>query len=514
MANLFEYKERRVIPNWRSFDTTLKLSELSNKGVIEKKNDISILSGYFNDWKNDSISAVAGDLLSAAVVNGLHTNSTVIEFAKDVLMRSNNHPRSTIELAEYIIHGGIEKTDNLIEMSTFSDIGDRKIFQPAIHNLRNHLVAYPDNAIRYVDLSRLYSIIGSEAKSLKYMKIALQLSKNNRFILRAASRLFSHYGKTEFIYNVLKKSDYVKYDPWILATEISLATVLGKTSSLIKQGLKLLENANISRKNLSELAAAIATSEYFHGNGKKPKKLFKLALIEPNDNSLAQVEWVNEQSHLIDVKLNKYNVPNNFEAIAYNSYIGSEYIAANQFAIKWFLDLPFSKSAIMFASFISNTFLGDVKQAINILKAGLVSHPQDAQILNNLAYSHALINECDLADEYLVLSKNSNTISDTTQICNIATTGLIAFRRNEYGKGTHYYELAIEEAQRKNHGYFVTLAKINYARELLLTPNPKNELVMKLIDHSKKSHFKEHKYAIAKLEEVIKKTKSNGIVHD
>ena len=52
MANLFEHKDRRVVPNWRSFGKTTRLGEL-NSFQMEKSNDTEETSivDYVIDWK-------------------------------------------------------------------------------------------------------------------------------------------------------------------------------------------------------------------------------------------------------------------------------------------------------------------------------------------------------------------------------------------------------------------------------------------------------------------------------
>jgi len=71
MANLFEQKDRRVIPNWRSFSRTLNLGELrysKKKSESKDKTNLSI-EDYLLDWEGSKSVSVAGDLNSASFVN-------------------------------------------------------------------------------------------------------------------------------------------------------------------------------------------------------------------------------------------------------------------------------------------------------------------------------------------------------------------------------------------------------------------------------------------------------------
>jgi hypothetical protein len=55
-----------------------------------------------------------------------------------------------------------------------------------------------------------------------------------------------------------------KFDPWLMATEISLCSHLGKTSTLIGSGFELIQSNNHSQFATSELSAALATEEMKH----------------------------------------------------------------------------------------------------------------------------------------------------------------------------------------------------------------------------------------------------------
>lgn len=82
MANIFENKDRRVIPNWRSFKKTAVLGELDNNiGRVNKQPIRSLISidEYIEDWSHNKTIPHAGDLLSSAIVNGIASNEHVLE---------------------------------------------------------------------------------------------------------------------------------------------------------------------------------------------------------------------------------------------------------------------------------------------------------------------------------------------------------------------------------------------------------------------------------------------------
>lgn len=71
MANIFEPKQRNVIPGWRSFNDTLDLGELNslrNQSQQTSGNRQNIDDYIFSFKQNNSI-AHAGELISAAASN-------------------------------------------------------------------------------------------------------------------------------------------------------------------------------------------------------------------------------------------------------------------------------------------------------------------------------------------------------------------------------------------------------------------------------------------------------------
>ena len=143
-----------------------------------------------------------------------------------------------------------------------------------------------------------YTIIGQEEKAKRAIKNALFLAPENRFVLRSMARFFVHLGEEgiAFAHDTIKRSQITKHDPWIIATEISLATLRQRSSTLAKSGLQLVESGLFHPFNISELASSLATLELKNGKIKNSKKLFINSLTSPNDNSLAQAEWASQEA--------------------------------------------------------------------------------------------------------------------------------------------------------------------------------------------------------------------------
>lgn len=475
MANLFEHKDRRVVPNWRSFEKTIMLGELNSFQIQSGTSDLETnIDEYIIDWQFNKSVIHASDLLSAAIINDKKDNFHVLEAANFILANQNKSTISQISLAR-----------QLLNKPTFIDLAARfkevtldklpSLIDPApvrskIKETKALLKAFPANPILHVELSRYYSILGQEQNSVKAMKIALHLAPNNRFVLRCATRLFAHYQNEcndylEYIHNLLRRNPMTTSDPWLTSAEISIATIQDRTSKFIKKGIELVNSRNISPFNFTELASSIGTVELLNGSTKKSREFFKKALIDPNDNSLAQIEWASTKDSALNINPSSFGVKMNFEAMALDCFQNDEFDLALDNAAKWFIDMPFSKRPIMFGSNLASTILKDQAKSIAFLNAGLISHPHDPQLINNLAYALAL--DDNPKEAFIQLDKIRNEIEndEITKICLTATKGLTFFRSGLPDIGRQMYLDAIEQTRDIQNQELNWIAILNYVRE-------------------------------------------------
>lgn len=484
MANLFDPKDRHVLPNWRSFGLTVDFGELNDwktEGINQPPRNLSI-EDYLFSWRQNKTVAIAGDLLSAAFVNGFTNDPTIKEAADFILSNSDKSTSTLSNFANRIVNPTTITPEKRLTLTNHEDVIKSNNLGNSIGVIKNRLDKYPLNPILYVELSRLYSILGHREKALHNMSIALRLAPENRFILRAASRLYTHFDLVDYIHNVIRKSEIVKCDPWITSTEIALATIRRKSSQFIKRGLQMINSGKYSPFSLTELSSSIGTLEFLDGNRSKTKKLLQTALISPNDNSLAQIEWIINKIHLFDINPANYKIENKYEALAFDNYYNNKWDEALKNSFYWFCDLPFSSQPVMLGSHIAGMILDKRDIARNLLNAGLVSHPNDAQIINNMAYFLSLDNKVDDAENYLRKIRNPSEIKPTTKICLKATRGLISFRKGFHDEGRRLYLEAINESKLLRNSNFRWLSILNYAREEILT---KSSYIESIIDNIK-----------------------------
>lgn len=488
MANIFENKDRRVIPNWRSFNKTFRLGELNSPHKNNPKLDISLsIDSYLEDWRNNNTIAYAADLISAAVVNGFERNKVVVEAAQFIINNYKEATQSQISLAIRVIPDGdvrvnIFKLDR-ITIDDFNIYVNPKLIWQKIQTLKRASIEFPYNPIGWIELSRQYSIIGQEKKAIKAMKIALQLTPENRFVLRCAVRLFAHFNNFELAHDTVRKNRLTNFDPWLTSAEIAMATIRNRSSKFINRGQEMISSNNFSSFSTTELASALGTVELINGSRKKSRDFFRKSLESPNDNSLAQIEWASKKDKGLEITPSEFKVIHSFEAKALDDLEKEKLHDALNNTFRWFLDMPYLKRAIMFGSHISSSLLDDQATSREFLKAGLISHPNDPQLINNIVYSLAMENNISKATEYLKKLPPQSYLEKVTSICLTATRGLVNFRSGVPDIGRKLYLEAIQEAKEIQNQHFNWLAILNYAREELLVKSEYVEAIMETVIH-------------------------------
>lgn len=477
-----EPSKRIVFPNWRYFNNTVNLGELTayeNLNLDEAS--LYPIDDYIDDWIDSKSVYRASDLISAAITNSQKTNPYVLDAAKFLL---NNEVKANLiqkQTAQFIIDSNNDAESNhsmqRLQNDAFDKLKTASDIHENIHKLRILAHAYPYNPIVYVDMARAYTTIGLQEKAEKLMRMAIYLDPQNRFVARAAARFFIHVDDKERAAEVIRKTGYAKYDPWLMASDISIATVRGKRSGNIKRGQQIAFSDKYNPFSISELASALGTIEMEDGSRKKSRNFFNQSLIAPNDNSLAQAEWVIIASQLPITIHPDLKVKCNHESLVYKALENNDANSAIHNAVDWICDMPFSLKPVLIGYDISTTLVRDYKLSSKILEVGLKSHPNDPWMLNNRAYVNARANNIEEAEKDMVKLEHSNlALPESMAICKEATQGLIAYRKKDRDTGRKLYEQAILHAAglKENSEDVVVKAKINMLREELIISNYQN----------------------------------------
>lgn len=473
MAIFFEETDRLVLPNWRSFSNTAKIGELngSKKLLIEKSFNPDI-SDLVDEWIDNRTIGMAGDLMGVALVCNKEDDENVINAANFIKDRADFASKELVNTANLILNKSKIVERPILDSDSIDSFQERSnlyfVYQK-ISELKGRLKINPKNSILWTEIARYYSIIGQNKKAERAIKNALHLSPQNRFVLRSMARFFTHIGDVGFAHDIIRKLPITNSDPWVMATEISLAMKRGRNSRFAKNGLTMVNSDSFHPFNIAELNSSLGTLE-FESSWKKSKKLFENSLENPNDNVLAQAEWISHrEGNFLKINPGDFNVENSFEANARNSSENGEWQHAIDYAKLWFLDMPFSRGAIIFGSQIAAYNMDNHDEAAYLYKAGLTSHPQDPQMLNNLVYSLCLRNRIEEAEQFLAKFPSLDNISTTNQICITATKGILNFRKGFLEKGRELYYQAIEKASETKNVELANLAFVNYLREEYLS---------------------------------------------
>lgn len=482
MAVIYELKERRVIPNWRDYKRTLQLGELINSNNSVQKLSINI-NRSIADWKNHENIGTAADLINSSFISGIN-NSDVQNAINYIKQNEQKSSPSLLELVgmieieakssnKIVNNSLLEK--NVDSVEEFQYFINNKAFDKVIGKTKKRAKEELKNPIVWVELARLYSMRGLEKKAEKAILIALHLAPNNRFVLRSATRFFIHNENYEGAIYYLKRSENIKNDPWLISAHIATSSIMGRFSPLIKKGQSLISSEEFSNFELTELASSLGTLEFKDGSYKKAKRFFEKSLLAPNDNSLAQLEWVSRDDGRF--KFNPLlfeNVINPFEARALEFLHRGNWNLAFENTIKWFLDVPFSKRPVVMGSYIAGSLLKDKNAAKILCEVGLQANPNDPTLLNNMVYTIATSEDLVMLDNYLqkMLEVNPKDLPVERQITYKATLGLASIRKSEIEIGVKLYKNAILQARETKKEYLRKVATINFANILTEIDHP------------------------------------------
>lgn len=481
-----EQQKRRVVPNWRFFSETKALGELESVRKEKGKFSLFAIDDYVDAWLNRKSFSTAGDLISAAITNGQRQNRYAVEAAKYVEEESPEDYPVLVKSADYILN---ENTDDILKTPNQQDESIKRLenaqnMSDRIHDIRKQLMVYPYNAVLYADMSRAQLSIGKVDKAIKLMQIALQLDPDNRFVVRAAVRLYHHLGDFDRANAALRHTSLIKYDPWLIAADVTTGMLRGRNSVHIKTGINMIESKNYHPFSCTELASSLGTLEYYFGTRKKSRVFFNSSMVSPNDNSLAQAEWVATKInfHLErtqDVKLD-------YEARFYQSLSDGDLDNSVKELVSWIIDMPYSQKPIYLGSHLSLSYLGNFELAESILKVGLRVNSENQDFINNMAYALARQGKTKEAQVYMdkLMSIDSAEMTESMKVCREATQGLIAYRNGNKEKGQRHYDKAIALASeiKDDSPEVYYKAVINAKREALIASNYEDTNILEELD--------------------------------
>lgn len=492
MGVFFDNKDRKIIPRWRTSKQTLFNGELhplklANKN-IEEGEDFFIAKVV--DWEKNKSLLFATDLISSALV--LNRYEEAKEAAKFILSANSGASSSAKDLATKLLNP--EKTVLSKAVENF-EIEPQQQINIKIHNMRLRLRDEPRNSILWVDLAREYTSIGLLEKAKHIINIATVLSPSNRFVLRSAARLYIHCNEIDQAHNLLIKSETIKQDPWLIAAEIAISSILDRNSRLVKFANGILKNDSVLPSQITELASAVASLELVSGNIRESRKLFRQALKHPTENTIAQAQWASRYINGLEFRVHYAQIANSFEAKAFTSYFEGNFQETVRQCWNWLYDQPFSSRPASLGSYVATIGLEDYEEGRRIIQASLQANPYEPLLLNNLAVILVNLNEIEEAEK--VFSKiNSTNLKPIAEVTFLATKGLIRYRQGLSEEGRYFYTKAIEKVEelkkssKSNEDLYSNikaLASLFFAQEEILTSSSKNNVVIEQLLESNKN---------------------------
>lgn len=460
MSTILEDPKRRTVPRWRSWRDAVQVGDVDvsiKTRLLEKPSPAQLMKAKL-EWEANRSVPFAGDFMGAAYALG--EGHVAKEAAEFILKARSATSKAVRDLASLVLHDQNSVDRGLTEPPIF-DIEDRRL---RIRKLRTSLREFPRNPLAYMDLAREYVGLGQPLSAVKPVKIALALAPNSRFVLRSACRFFLHFNDPEQAHSILRKADRVKADPWLLAAEIAVADVVGRTSSLVKIGRQFVDSEKFPPSQISELASALGTLVSETGNIRLGKRLFRRALVEPTENVVAQAGWISR--HIGDLQLSPHvlDTPGSYEARTWANLFDSHWTDSVAAAGLWLRDEPFASRPAVFGSWAAMSMTTNFELAERFAIHGLRTHPNEFLLLNNLVVSLACQGRISEAVNRFEQIKQADA-EGTYKATYLATKGLIQFRLGSPDAGRCLYRMAILEAKGKRDTRSAVWALIHFAGE-------------------------------------------------
>ena len=481
-----DYNNRQIIPRWLPFQLGLLLNKQKKiKPDTSAGNDIFHYEKIKAEWRLNKTVSFAIQLVATADI----LDFTEDEEYKEALLFINKHKTVL--------------SDNKLLEDFFTLVDDREDYyttmksdnSKSIREIKTKLSFYIYDPILWIDLAYYYTISRCKKKADKCIRIALSLNNYNPHIIRSAVRYLVFCQEPEKALDLLRKTPNLLYNPLLLSAEISVAEAFKIKTNNIKKGVTLIQENKFPPNDLAELNASIATIECNFGNVKKSKKYINNALVEPNENILAQIQYLSNRNDML-FSPQQYEVPCRFEADAYNYFYSYRYKDVISEARKWLDFHPFSSRPAILSSFVNSTFFDEYEDAISIIDESLKISAGNSLLLNNKAFALAKSGRTEEAVDCIksIQISGSDEFDDADKNTLKATLGLIEYKKGNPAEGYRLYKEAADYFSKN--GYLTLQARalfFCFEEEEKFNKENAQKILSQIIDITKKNDLKEIK---------------------
>ncbi len=457
MIHADDSSKRHTIPRWRSISGAIAAGEMSSlpRRKTSDVQDLLVsetqarLTRTFDDlatkWLQSKSPELAEELVSTAVISDRLGEAVVIEAATSIT-EDEHQPKSLKRYAQKIVEGISSRGNKPLPE-------DEAGIRASIARRKRLLRFNPRDALRAAETALLYANIGQLASSENLLMRALKLAPHDRYVLRAAARLYTHLGEPDRALHFLKKSGRTNFDPWLKAAELAVAGELGESPQGWKLAKRIADNSQFSFVDRSELASELGTLELLDGSRKKAMKLFQTATESMNENSFAQIEWAGRYTKAFEPEGLLKNISISHEAVANAASWHSDWDVSLKACEEWSKIEPFSAKPAILASFVASISAdgGESERKNRLFRGiaaaekGLLANPDSFTIHNNMSVLMSYSGETEAALRSIAeMQRLSSSPEDKVLID--AACGLAEFRSNQVDQGIESYARAIERA--------------------------------------------------------------------
>ena len=465
-------KHRRLLPRWQPSAATVANGELRPPGTPAAR---ELKDPHFEarlaEWEGTRSLEVAAELVASAIVLG---RTDEVESAARLLAEDSSEVSATLrEMARAALEARAPDAERTHRPGRLV----RPQIYTQISQIRHYLNSNPRDAYAWVDIARLYTILGQLDKAQKAMETAHAAAPEDRFVLRAGARFFVHIDKAEIAQRILNRARATKSDPWLMAAEIAVSQVIERPSRTAALASRALEEDTWTPHSSSELAGAFATLLMGDGAAHKSRSFFRQSLRDPTENAVAQAQWAVGNTTGLVIPAQLFRDPNGHEARALRDTLAGDWENAIERCWDWAEYEPTSSRPTIMGSYIAAVAREDSQTILEFTERGLAAEPHNATLLNNkavgLAYADRISEAVDVMRDVVI-----EKAQEFTQPALYATSGLLFFRSGHLARGRDFYEKAIAHVYSRKDRRCQALALWHLAREEVRAQTPDIDAVI------------------------------------
>lgn len=429
---------RHLVPRWRSPADSVRAGELSGSklSVAPTGDDEEVRARR------------------SAVDQAQGAGNSTLEPAFELLAAAlANRDQSAVRHAAEVLGDHAEDLDQVLATVTRSSPENPTEPRLIVGDARRRLRVSPFRPLAWLELARGRVLLGQPGEALRAIRAARQLAPDHRLVIRAESRLYVHCNEFERAHDLLARHPRTASDPWLRATELAVAELAERRPRYLRSSRTALLAKDWTPAAASELAAAVSTAEHLAGDGRRARRLIKIAIDGAHDNAIAQAQWlVNDGLKSASPNLDEITATHafGFEARARRAYYESDWQTAYAEGERWQADQAFATLPARFLSLVGVVGLDRPDLSLEAAARGLAVNDAHLVLLNNAAFAAIINGDLATADDYL--RRAAAVLTPTTDIGDraalTATTGLLAYRLGLHGDGRRAYEQAAAAAAR------------------------------------------------------------------